>query len=265
MRVSGIAAVGLAMLVTACTTTTLVDGIPVDKPIRTESAAEADPKRRAGIRLQLAASYYQQRQYRFAIEEAQKAIKDDPNLAEAYGMLGLIYLELDDRGSAQSNFDRALRLDGDNSEILNNYGWFLCRTGRQRDSIPYFERAANDRLYSTPARALLNAGTCLMDIRDYEGAEPHLRRSLQLDAANPLTKYSLARLYLALGQLERAGFYYGLLETSSPPSAESLWLGLRIARARGDVRTEQQFASELLRRFPDSRQAFLLKRGLYDE
>lgn len=254
------AALGALAVVAGCTTRTLVDGVPV-----ASKAGEADPRRRAGIRLQLAASYFQQKQFRFALEEAQRAIQIDPQLADAYGLLGLIYLELDDVREAEANFARALRLDPDNPELLNNHGLFLCRTGREREAVAQFERAARNRLYQTPALALQNAGMCLLKLRDFKGAEPFLRRSFELDAGSPLAKYNLARTYLALGELERASFYYGLLETKVSPSAESLWLGLRIARARGDVRTERQFAEELQRRFPGSPEAAALRRGAYDD
>ncbi len=254
------AGLGALVACAGCTTQTLVDGVPVAGP-----RAEADPRRRATIRLQLAASYFQQKQYRFALEEAQRAVQLDPQLADAYGLLGLIYLELDDVREAEANFARALRLEPDNPELLNNHGLFLCRSGREREAVAQFERAARNRLYQTPALALQNAGMCLLKLRDFAGAEPFLRRSFELDAGNPLAKYNLARTYLALGELERASFYYGLLETNVSPSAESLWLGLRIARARGDSRTERQFADELFRRFPRSVEAAALRRGAYDE
>ena len=135
----------------------------------------------------------------------------DPTLPDAYGLLGLIYMDLDDRRAAEENFQRALQLDGNNPDLNNNYGWFLCQTGREREAIGYFQRALRDPLYATPARASLSAGVCLMRIKDYPDAEPFLRRSFELDAANPTAKYELARLYLATGQTERAAFYYGLL------------------------------------------------------
>ncbi len=264
MRIATALAFAVAVAATGCTTTTLVDGVPVKGPAPT-AGAESDPQRRAAIRLQLASSYYQQRQFRFALEEVQRALQADPNLADAYGLLGLIYMELDDRREAEANFARALRLDPDNAELLNNYGWFLCRTDRQREAIPHFVRAAQNRLYATPALALQNAGLCLMMVRDFKAAEPLLRRSFELDATSPLAKYNLSRVYLALGELERASFYYGLLEATVDPSAESLWLGLRVARARGDVRTERQFADELRRRFPSSAEAASLRRGVFDD
>jgi type IV pilus assembly protein PilF len=174
-------------------------------------------------------------------------------------------MEMGERREAEENFQRALRLGPASSELANNYGWFLCQAGRERESIEYFVRAIRDPLYPTPAKANLNAGTCLLRVKDYAGAEPYLRRSFELDASNPTTKYQLSRLYLAQGQTDRASFYYGILTKSVESSAETLWLGLRIARANGDLRTETRLANELRERFPRSAETAALARGDFNE
>jgi type IV pilus assembly protein PilF len=251
----------LAVVASGCKTVTTTAGgveVPANK-------AEADPRKRAEIRTELASNYYREGRLAIALEEAQRAVGTDANYAPAYTLLGLINMELGDKSEADANFNRALRLEPDNSNILNNYGWFLCQSGRERESIAYFERAAANRLYQTPALARRNAGVCLLRINDVDGAERMLRRAFELDASDPLTKYELARLYLRKKEPERAGFYYGLLDRASSNSAQGLWLGLRIARANGDLRRERELASQLRERFPDSPEASALRRGVFDD
>ena len=248
----------------ACETTTMVNGQVVANPVA-PSTSTADLKKRADVRLQLAANYYQKGQYVVALEEIQRALQSDPNSASAYSLMGLIYMDLGDRAAAETNFKRSLQIEPGNSETLNNYGWYLCRTQRERESIEYFQRAAANRLYSTPAMPLRNAGTCMMQVQDYKLAEEYLRRSFELDAGSAAGKYQLARLYVITKQYDRAGFYYGLLERSIDPTAETLWLGLRIARGNGDLRNEQKLAADLQRRFPTSREAGLLRAKMFDE
>ena len=248
----------------ACETTTTVNGQVVANPVA-PSTSTADLKKRADVRLQLAANYYQKGQYAVALEEIQRALQSDPNSASAYSLMGLIYMDLGDRAAAETNFKRSLQIEPGNSETLNNYGWYLCRTQRERESLEYFQRAAANRLYATPAMPLRNAGTCMMQVRDYKLAEDYLRRSFEIDAASAAAKYQLARLYLITKQYDRAGFYYSLLERSVDSTAETLWLGLRIARGNGDLRTEQKLAADLRRRFPTSREAGLLQAKMFDE
>jgi type IV pilus assembly protein PilF len=255
---------GLCM-VSACTTTTTVNGVTVPDARPSAQQAESDPRKRAEIRLQLAASYYQKGQLSIALEEVRRALQADPNYGLAHSMLGLIYLDLGDRREAEASYAQALRLDPNNPEVLNNHGWYLCQTGHERDSIDFFQRAAGNRLYRTPGLAMQNAGLCMLRVQDTGAAEGFLRRSFELDAANPITKYQLARLYLANKQVDRANFYYGLLEKGPNAPAELLWLGLRIARANADLRLERQLADELRRRFPNSAEAAALARGAFDE
>jgi len=255
-----------AVLIAACTTTTEVKGGQVTtiegapKP-----PTEADVRKRAAIRLQLAATYYQKGQFSVAMEEVQRALQLDPSYADAYGLRGLISMDMGRQSEAESNFQRALQLEGDNPEILNNYGWFLCHTGRERQSIDYFRRAADSKLYTTPAMSMQNAGLCMLRLHDTKGAEEFLKRSFELDASNPVTKFQLARLYLSNRDLEKAKFYYGLLPRGQDANVDVVWLGLRIAHAEGDTRTEQQLAGDLRRRFPDSREAAALRREAFDD
>jgi len=262
---STLAVLGL-VLGTGCTTTTEINGQPAasnQKPPGTPT--EPDARKRAEIRLQLAATYYQKGSFDVAYEEVRKALQLDAGYADAYALLGLINMDLGKRSEAESNFQRALQLDGENPAILNNYGWFLCQSGREQQSIDYFRRAAASKTYATPAMSMQNAGLCMLRIKDMKAAEEYLKRSFELDAANPITKYQLARLYLSTRQLERARFYYGLLPRGQDASAEVLWLGVRIARADGDVRTQQQLANDLKGRFPDSRETAALRREAFDE
>jgi type IV pilus assembly protein PilF len=255
-----------ALSISGCMTTTEINGQPVANNQANPGPPTAeDARKRASIRLQLAANYYQKGQFNVAFEEVQRALQLDSSYADAYGLLGLINMDLGKQGEAEANFQRALQLDGENPELLNNYGWFLCQSGRERQSIEFFRRAAASKIYATPAMSMQNAGLCMMRVRDTRSAEEFLKRSFELDAANPVTKFQLARLYLSTRQIERARFYYGLLPRGQDASAEVLWLGLRIAHAEGDVRTERQLATELRRRFPESREAGALRREAFDE
>lgn len=252
----------LAAAVGGCkTTTTTVAGVEVPVPAKTE----ADPRKRAEIRTELASTYYREGKLAVALEEAKRAVQVDSRYAPAHGLLGLIYMDIGDRSEAEASFRSALRLDPDNPNILNNYGWYLCQTGRERESVEYFQRAASNRLYPTPGLAMRNAGVCLLRINDLDGADRALRRALELDAADPLTKFELSRLYLRRNDPERASFYYGLLDPGSRGSAPGLWLGLRIARAQGNIRQERELANQLRERHPASAEAAALRRGAFDE
>ena len=229
------------------------------------SSADSETRRRAQIRLELATGYYQQGNYNQALEELRSSLSIDPTNAQAYGLLGLVYMDLGDRPRAEESFQRALRIAPEDSELLNNYGWYLCQTDRPRESIAQFQAALKNPLYATPARPLHNAGICSMRAGDAAGAEAYFQRSFQIDPRNPVAMYHLGELYLKRGDLERARFMSQRLLQSYPASAETLWLAIRVDRKAGDRDSFASLSSQLRRQFPASREANLLQRGAFGD
>ncbi len=219
---------------------------------------DSEERRRARIRLELAAGYYQQRNYSVALDELRQALTIDPDYAAAFGMLGLVYMDLKENDLADQSFRKALTLMPASAELNNNYGWFLCRTGRQAESLPYFEKAAGDPLYQTPARPLYAAGICMRQLQDDEKALAYLHRAFQVEPGNAVTLYNLADIYLVRKDAERAHFYSQRLLKAFQPTAQVLWQALRIARMRGDNIEFESIASQLRRGFPASQEANLL-------
>ena len=226
---------------------------------------ESEQRRRAQIRLELAAGFYQQGNYAQALEELRSALSVDAAFPQAYGLLGLVYMELGDRARAEEGFQRALTLAPNDSDLLNNYGWFLCQTGRPRESIAQFQAALKDPLYATPSRPLHNAGICSMRAGDAAQAESYFERSFQVDPRNPVAMYNLGEIYLKRGDIERARFHSQRLLSSYPPSAETLWLAIRVDRRHGDSDSVASLSSQLRRQFPASREANLLQRGAFGD
>jgi len=229
------------------------------------SANESDQRRRARIRLELAANYYQQGNYTVALDELRQALQVDPGYAAAYGVLGLVYRDLGDLDRAEDSFQRGLQLAPNDPDLNNNYGWFLCQTGRERQSIDFFTRALKDPLYATPAKPLHNAGICSMRVGDEAAAEGYFQRAFQVDPSNAVAMFNLADLYLKRRELERARFYAQRLLSTYEPTAQTLWLALKVERARGDRDGEASLAAQLRRRFPSSAEAGLLAAGKFND
>ena len=139
-------------------------------------------------------------------------------------------------------------------EVNNNYGWFLCETGKERQSIVYFLNALKSPLYETPDRAYTNAGTCALKAGDLEGAQSYLLKAIQLSRDGAVTaRFQLARLFYRRNILEEARVYLNeAVKMMEPPSAEAIWLGLRIERKLGNKVAEGSYASQLRSRYPSS-------------
>lgn len=218
-------------------------------------------RRRARIRLELAAGYYQQGQYSTALEEARTATTIDPNYSTAYGMVGLVQMAIGDQPQAEAAFRRGLQIDPKDAELNNNYGWYLCQAGQAQESIAYFERAIEDRHYTTPAKPLHNAGICMRKAGDDTAAEQYFLRSFQIDPSNAVALFNLSDMYLRRGNTDRAKFYSDRLLSANQPTAETLMLGLRVAQAAGDRDQFNSLAQQLRNRFPESPEAAQMSRG----
>jgi type IV pilus assembly protein PilF len=234
------------------------------KTLSDQTAAQ----KRAQIRMQLAINYYQQGQYTVALDEIKQAIAADTDYADAYGVRGLIYMAMGEAALAEDNFLRALKLAPANPELSNNYGSFLCQHGRAKQAIPYFEAALKSRSYNSPQRALINAGTCSLKLKDNAAAERYLLDALRLVPEDLTVNVNLARVYLDRRNMERAGFFIDRVRAGTKTddlAADVLWLAIRIERKRGDRSAEATLASVLRRQFPGSPEFAAYQRGAFDE
>jgi type IV pilus assembly protein PilF len=231
----------------------------------TTSLDKTDKQKRAGIRLQLAIGYYQQGQMNVALDEIKLALQTDPEFADAYSMAGLIYMDLGETRLAEEHFVRAMRLAPNDPDLSNNYGWFLCQNGRASQSIAYFEAAIRNKSYQSPAKALNNAGTCSLILKNPVEAERYFNEAFRADPGNLTTNTSLARINYERGNAERARFYITRVTKTDSLSAEVLWLAVKIERTMGDRSAEASYATQLRRRYPNSNEFAAYQRGAFNE
>jgi len=216
---------------------------------------EATPRYKAELRTELAAGYFERGQYDVALEELAAALGFDPTYPKLYSIYGLVYTELGDKPKAEQNFRKGLELAPTDSEIRQNWGWYLCTHGKPREAIAEFEAAIANPLYRSPEVALINAGKCSVLIGDLAQADRYLRRALALKPANSIAAYNLALLSFRGGRLDesRALMRVVMIETNPPP--EALYLGMCVERKLGDRQAEQSYIMQLRNRYPRSAEA----------
>lgn len=259
VRSTFVVAVLSGLLLGACAT-------PDTPPAELRTASDqTENEKRARIRLQLAVGYYEQRQMEVALDEVKKALNADPKLADAYSMRALIYMEMNQNRLAEENFLQALRLSPNHSDYQNNYGWFLCRNGKERQAIDYFGKAVQTRALGSATKALNNAGVCSLKLNDRAAAEKYFNQAFQAEPGNLQTNLHLARFYYDQGDYQRARFYAKRLIKAEALTAEVLWLAIRIERKLGDRVAEGALATQLRRRHPGSAEYAAYERGAFNE
>jgi type IV pilus assembly protein PilF len=228
------------------------------------SEAAASPEEAARINTDLGIGYLRQGRTDLALERLQRAVDQDRSYARAHASLAVVYQQLGESVDAERHFRTALRLTGRDPELQNTYGAFLCGEGRYREADEFFNRAADDRRYHTPAVALTNAGVCMRQQNDAARAEAYFRAALQRDPRFPDALLQLASLTLQGQNPFAARAFLERYFAVAPASAESLWLGVQLERTLGDERAARAYAGRLREDFADSPQAAELRESERD-
>ncbi len=223
-----------------------------------------DARNRARANTELAALYYERGNLGVALEVLRTATASDASYAPAHGMLGLVYMDLRENQLAQQSFERALRFAPTDPDINHNYGWFLCQTGKEAESARYFLQAVRNPLYPTPWKSLSAAGQCALQKDNLKDAADYFGRALKLDPDEPNALLKMAIINYRNGEVAETRRLISRYNRITEPTAEALWLGLRLERKAGDRTAESSYANQLRRRFPNSREFQQLQRGEYD-
>lgn len=236
---------------------------PAARPV-SEQPVVNDNQKRARAHVELGTAYLSAARFGVALEEVRIALKYDPNYAPAHYLLGLVHMYLDEKQAAQKAFETALRLAPGDPEFSNTYGWFLCVNGQEKEGLARLAQAAQNPYYSTPTRAYTNSGLCYLRLKDEAAATAQFGRALALDPKNDTALFQLAHLAFMKGDLVQARQLVSQLNQMVTPTAESLWLGLRIERKLGNHDAEESYAAQLRRAFTSSQEYQNLLKGQYE-
>ncbi len=249
-------------MLSGCATESVANRPNFDTPGNQEESSE---RKRAKIRLELAVNYFQSKQGKIALDEVNNALSADNTFPEAHLLKGLILMEAGQNNAADDSFRQALRLNPEDADANNTYGWFLCQTGREAQSFALFIKSANTPFYATPAKPLQNAGICASQQKNYPLAESYLLRAQEKDTGLISVQYHLAQLYIKMQDGPRATLYGKKVLAAFPPTAETLWLGIRAAHLAKDEVAKAQLSQALKNGFIESPQWAAYLRGRFEE
>jgi type IV pilus assembly protein PilF len=226
---------------------------------------ETPGRKRAKLRMELAIGYFEAGETKVALDEIKQALSADPNFADAYNLRGLVYMRLDDAGLAEDSFRRAIALNPRDANVLHNYGWLLCQQNRYADAQAQFSAALAIPTYGERAKTLMTQGVCQLKAGQRPEAERSLTQAYELDPANAVVGFNLASLLVQREEWSKAQFYIRRVNNGPASNAETLWLGIKVERKLNNREAASQLASQLQRRFPQSREASAYERGNFNE
>jgi type IV pilus assembly protein PilF len=214
--------------------------------------------RLADIQTQLGIGYMAEGKFDLAWERLDQALKADSRYSTAHNAMALLYERLGQTEEARNHYQQAVAFNPRDSSARNNFGSFLCRQGMLEEAQAQFIVAVDNPLYATPEIPYTNLGLCMFQRGKKEDAQTYLRQALRLNPEIPNALIAMSDLSFTDGQELSARAYMQRYTEISNHSARTLWLGVQIERALGDLDTAASYALLLKSNYPDSRETRLL-------
>lgn len=194
---------------------------------------DASEDRAAADYIQLALAYFDNNDMSGARRHATNALDIDDRISDGYMVLAMIFQREGDLDLADSNFQRAISLDRENSSARNNYAAMLFAQERYRESYEQLERVARDTSYGGRSLVFEGMGRSALRLGNRADAKAAFQRALQLNDNLYIAALELAVLYFEEQDYLSARQYYrnylttvGFLQLPHTPRA--LLAGIQI-------------------------------------
>jgi type IV pilus assembly protein PilF len=225
------------------------------------SKSDNNKRQSAELNVQLASGYIQRGQLKVAYEKLRKAIELDDEYVYAYTTMAVLKDMLGEFDEAENYYLEALDIEPKNSQLLNNYGTFLCKMDdviKLEEAIEQFNKALRNQFYTTPQIAQANLGYCLMKnekFYNYQKAETHLRKALKINPHMKTALIAMGELGIKTQRYLMARAYMQRYHAAATATAQSLWLQIQAENALGDQQYFIKLSRQLLDKFPRSVEA----------
>lgn len=148
------------------------------------------------------------------INNINKQNMDDVHFEKAYKLIS--------KGKEQEGMDEILKFIKNNPKVWNAWfmlGWALRKVERFSDAKNAFEESLKCAEGDKNADTYNELALCLLQEKDFEGAEKNLMKSFELDPENTKVISNLGYLALAKGDKEQARKYFTAVLEYSPNDA----------------------------------------------
>jgi len=204
---------------------------------------------------QLGARYYRAGNYELARDRLERAVEFNPRMGIAHSTLALTYEQLEIPRLAAEHYELAVRYDSKDPNVRNTYAVFLCRQRDFDKAVEQFDRAIRMPENDRPEIMMTNAGVCLVQKPDFQGAEDFFRQALERRANYPEALLQMTLLKRRTGEQLSARAFLQRYMATNPPSAQILLLAIQIERELGNETAEEEYRTQLLDQFPESAEA----------
>ena len=232
-------------------------------PLYEDDEFEFRKKEAAEINAQLALQYLSINQLQIAKEKVDKAMLENPKSPQVLNAAALLEIQLTNNKQAEKHFKKALSIEPENPDILNNYGAFLLRQyGDHQKAFEKFSQANKNPLYRSREISSTNLANALY--YKYQSKQQpipkedslrilgFIEQSISFNQKYAPAYLSYAEMLYYQEQYDEAKKYLLTYHTIQTPSPISLMLGINIATKANNVVEKNNYEKMLLTQFPNS-------------
>ena len=142
-------------------------------------AHRAKKKEQAQLHLQLGTSLLESGQYPEALRALNEAYHLDPENSAILNNLALAYFYRGRPKTAVIYLEKALELNAQDTEAMNNLGRILLELGQWDRAEKLLIQATEDLMYAQPEKPYFNLGMLYLQKKDFDRSARHLKQALQ--------------------------------------------------------------------------------------
>jgi type IV pilus assembly protein PilF len=238
-------------LLTACVTQNY--GNDKDMPIIENEASNNEI---AMTRISLGLGYLKMGNTQQAKLNLEKAKRFSPNLVQVYTAFAHYYETVDEPELVITAYEKALNLNSQDADTLNNYGVFLCRQEQYAAAEQKILKAIAIPSYILVAQSYENLALCQLKAKEFDKAQTYLEKAIAHSPNRASSLLQMIRLQYAKSDYKLAQSYLYRYEKSTRRfSSNALALAFKIFEKQGNKRTAKNYGNMLVKMFPNSFEA----------
>ena len=183
----------------------------------------------------------------------EKAKRFSPNLVQVHTAFAHYYETVGESELAIESFEKALSIQADSADTLNNYGVFLCRQGKVAAAETQFLKAIAVPSYLLVAQSYENLASCYLKNDNFEKSAMYLNKAISHSPNRSTTLLQMVRLQYAMTDYKEAKRFLQKFERNTQRfTADSLALAYKVYWKLGQRRTAGNYANMLVKMYPQS-------------
>lgn len=186
----------------------------------------------------------------------EKAKRFAPKLVQVHTAFAHYFDSVGEPEQAIASYETALSIKSDDADTLNNYGVFLCKQERYQDAEKQILKAIAQPSYILVSQSYENLALCQLKAKQFNKAELYFDKAILHSPSSASSLLHMVRLQYAKSDYEKALIYLKRYEKATRRfSPNALALAFKIYEKKRDRKTAKNYASMLVKMFPNSYEA----------